>query len=112
MTSIDSQATNPMDAITKPADDAKPFSFKEFGDTLGEFFSSLKLAIFLMIPLAILSTGGTAVQQGERPAVYIKEYGENAYWWFVKLGFVDIYHTCEFSTALAPPSINTLTCCH
>src|SRR2546426_11986244 len=49
------------------------FSFKEFGDALGEFFSSLKLAIFLMITLAILSTVGTVIQQGERPEVYIKE---------------------------------------
>src|SRR5438445_479542 len=112
MTSIDSQATNPMDAITKPADDAKPFSFKEFGDTLGEFFSSLKLAIFLMITLAILSTVGTVIQQGERPEVYIKEYGENAYWWFVKLGFVDIYHTWYFSTVLVLLCINSLTCFH
>src|SRR6059058_678526 len=112
MTSIDSQATNPMDAITKSADDAKPFSFKEFGDTLGEFFSSLKLAIFLMITLAILSTVGTVIQQGERPEVYIKEYGENAYWWFVKLGFVDIYHTWYFSTVLVLLCINSLTCFH
>src|SRR2546422_1112023 len=112
MTSIDSQATNPMDAITKPADDAKPFSFKEFGDALGEFFSSLKLAIFLMITLAILSTVGTVIQQGERPEVYIKEYGENAYWWFVKLGFVDIYHTWYFSTVLVLLCINSLTCFH
>src|SRR5947209_16136950 len=112
MTSIDSQATNPMDAITKPAADAKPFSFKEFGDTLGEFFSSLKLAIFLMITLAILSTVGTVIQQGERPEVYIKEYGENAYWWFVKLGFVDIYHTWYFSTVLVLLCINSLTCFH
>src|SRR2546422_5174819 len=82
-----------MDAITKRTEDAKSFSFKELGDALVEFFSSLKLAIFLMITLAILSTVGTVIQQGERPEVYIKEYGENAYWWFVKLGFVDIYHT-------------------
>src|SRR2546427_11942631 len=101
-----------MDVITKPADDAKPFSFKEFGDTLGEFFSSLKLAIFLMITLAILSTIGTVIQQGERPEVYIKEYGENAYWWFVKLGFVDIYHSWYFSTVLVLLCINSLTCFH
>src|SRR2546425_6415532 len=101
-----------MDAITKRTEDVKSFSFKEFGDALVEFFSSLKLAIFLMITLAILSTVGTVIQQGERPEVYIKEYGENAYWWFVKLGFVDIYHTWYFSTVLVLLCINSLTCFH
>jgi len=101
-----------MDAITKQTEAAKPFSFKEFGDALAEFFSSLKLAIFLMITLAILSTVGTVIQQGERPEVYIKEYGESAYWWFVKLGFVDIYHTWYFSTILILLCINSLTCFH
>src|SRR3989442_2967738 len=65
-----------------------------------------------MITLAILSTVGTVIQQGERPEVYIKEYGENAYWWFVKLGFVDIYHTWYFSTVLVLLCINSLTCFH
>src|SRR3989475_12565767 len=101
-----------MDAITKRTEDAKSFSFKELGDALVEFFSSLKLAIFLMITLAILSTVGTVIQQGERPEVYIKEYGENAYWWFVKLGFVDIYHSWYFSTVLVLLCINSLTCFH
>src|SRR5438094_9374199 len=99
-----------MDAITKPADDAKPFSFKEFGDTLGEFFSSLKLAIFLMITLAILSTVGTVIQQGEQADVYIKEYGENAYWWFTKLGITDIYHQWWFTSVLVLLCVNSLTC--
>src|SRR2546427_9991924 len=101
-----------MDAITKRTEDAKSFSFKELGDALVEFFSSLKLALFLMITLAILSTVGTVIQQGERPDDYIKEYGENAYWWFVKLGFVPIYHTWYFSTVPRLLCINSLTCVH
>ena len=99
-----------MDAITKETEAAKPFTFKEFGDALREFFSSLKLAIFLMITMAILATVGTVIQQGERPEVYIKEYGETAYWWFVKLGFIDIYHTWYFSSILVLLCINSLTC--
>lgn len=91
---------------------AKPFTFKEFGDTLAEFFSSLKLAISLMIAIAILATIGTVIQQGERPEVYIKEYGESIYWWFNKLGFVDIYHTWYFSSILVLLCINSLTCFH
>src|SRR5947199_9135210 len=99
-----------MDAVTERTEDEKSFSFKELGDALVEFFSSLKLAIFLMITLAILSTVGTVILQGERPEVYIKEYGENIYWWFVKLGFVDIYHTGYFSTVLVVLCIHPVTC--
>src|SRR5205814_6755993 len=65
------------DVMTEHAEASKPFSFKEFGDAFVEFFSSLKLAILLMITLAILSTVGTVIQQGEQADVYIKEYGEN-----------------------------------
>lgn len=101
-----------MDVTTKEPDLAKAFSFKEFGDALREFFSSLKLAIFLMITMAILATVGTVIQQGERPDVYIKEYGENAYWWFVKLGFIDIYHSWYFSSVLVLLCINSMTCFH
>src|SRR2546428_2260202 len=101
-----------MDAITKRTEDAKSFSFKELGDALVEFFSSLKLAIFLMIVLAILSTVGTVIQQGERPEVYIKEYGEQAYVWFSRLGFTDIYHQWWFSSVLVLLCINSLTCFH
>jgi len=101
-----------MDATTKETEQAKPFTFKEFGDALREFFSSLKLAIALMITMAILATVGTVIQQGERPEVYIKEYGENAYWWFVKLGFIDIYHSWYFSSVLVLLCINSMTCFH
>jgi cytochrome c biogenesis protein len=98
--------------MTEHAEVAKPFSFKEFGDAFVEFFSSLKLAIFLMITLAILSTVGTVIQQGEQPDVYIKEYGENAFWWFTKLGITDIYHQWWFTSVLVLLCINSLTCFH
>ena len=58
--------------MTEHVEAAKAFSFKEFGDAFAEFFSSLKLAIFLMITLAITSTVGTVIQQGEQPDVYTK----------------------------------------
>src|SRR5438876_2393211 len=93
-------------------DVAKAFSFKEFGDAFVGFFASLKLAILLMITLAILSTVGTVIQQGEQPQVYIKEYGENAYWWFTKLGITDIYHQWWFTSVLVLLCVNSLTCFH
>jgi cytochrome c biogenesis protein len=96
--------------MTEHAEAANSFTFKEFSEAFVEFFSSLKLAILLMILLAILSTIGTVLQQGEQPEVYIKEYGENAYWWFTKLGLTDIYHQWWFTSVLVLLCVNSLTC--
>lgn len=90
---------------------AKPgLGWEEVSAELVEFFASIKLAMFLFIVLAITATIGTVIQQGERPEVYIKEYGEEAYRWFVRLGFTDVYHTWWFTSLLAFLCINSLTC--
>lgn len=75
-----------------------------------EFFASIKLAMFLFIVLAITATIGTVIQQNERAEVYVQEYGERAYQWFVRLGFTDVYHTWWFTSLLALLCINSLTC--
>ena len=98
--------------MTSQAETAKALTFKEFSDAFVEFFSSLKLAVALMITLAILATVGTIIQQGEQPEVYIKEYGETAYWWFTKLGITDLYHQWWFTSVLVLLCINSLTCFH
>jgi cytochrome c biogenesis protein len=82
----------------------------EFKKELLEFFASIKLAMFLFIVLAITATIGTVIQQGERPEVYVKEYGEEAYRWFLRLGFTDVYHTWWFTSLLALLCVNSLTC--
>ena len=74
------------------------------------FFASIRLAMFLFIMVAITATIGTVIQQGERPEVYIQEYGETAYRWFVRLGFTDVYHTWWFTSLLGLLCINSLTC--
>jgi cytochrome c biogenesis protein len=85
-------------------------AFTQSRRTLVEFFSSLKLAIMLMIALAVFSTVGTVIQQGAQPDDYIKEYGETAYWWFTRLGLTDLYHTWWFTSLLLLLCINSLTC--
>lgn len=75
-----------------------------------ELFASVKLAIFLFIVLAITATIGTVLQQGERPEVYIEEYGEEAYRWIVRLGWMDVYHTWWFTGLLGLLCVNSLTC--
>ncbi|MBI4401378.1 MAG: cytochrome c biogenesis protein ResB [Nitrospirae bacterium] len=84
--------------------------WEEISAELAGFFASIKLAMFLFIVLAMTATIGTVIQQGERPDVYIKEYGEEAYRWFLRLGFTDVYHTWWFTSLLALLCINSLTC--
>ena len=50
------------------------------------------------------------IQQGERPETYIQEYGEEAYRWFLRLGFTDVYHTWWFTSLLGLLCVNSLTC--
>ncbi|MSR24111.1 MAG: hypothetical protein EXR96_03350 [Nitrospiraceae bacterium] len=75
-----------------------------------EFFSSIKLAMSMFLIIAVAATIGTVIQQNERADVYIKEYGEEAYRWFIRLGWTDIYHTWYFTSLLALLCINSLTC--
>jgi len=75
-----------------------------------ECFASIKLAMFLFLIIAVMATIGTVIQQNDRPDVYIKEYGEEAYRWFLRLGWTDIYHTWYFTALLALLCINSLTC--
>jgi cytochrome c biogenesis protein len=84
--------------------------WNEVRGELVDFFASLKLAMFLFLILAVTATIGTVIQQGERPETYIKEYGEEAYRWFVRLGFTDVYHTWWFTSFLGLLCINSLTC--
>lgn len=84
--------------------------WQEVKAELLEFFASIKLAMFLFLVIAIMATIGTVIQQNDRPDVYIKEYGEEAYRWFVRLGWTDIYHTWYFTSLLALLCINSLTC--
>ena len=82
----------------------------EFSKELVEFFASVKLAIFLFLFIAMTATIGTVIQQGERAEVYVQEYGENAYRWFLRLGFTDVYHTWWFTSLLGLLCVNSLTC--
>ncbi len=84
--------------------------WEEFSRELVNFFASIKLAMFLFLFIAITATIGTVIQQGERPETYIQEYGENAYRWFLRLGFTDVYHTWWFTSLLGLLCVNSLTC--
>ena len=113
------QDTQPMngkpDALTEP-EASRPstsgLGWEEFSREIVEFFASIKLAMFLFIALAMTATIGTVIQQGERADVYIQEYGEDAYRWFLRLGLTDVYHTWWFTSLLGLLCVNSLTCFH
>ncbi|MCC8985702.1 MAG: cytochrome c biogenesis protein ResB, partial [Nitrospira sp.] len=86
--------------------------WEEFSREVVDFFASIKLAMFLFIVLAMTATIGTVIQQGERPETYVQEYGEEAYRWFLRLGFTDVYHTWWFTSLLGLLCVNSLTCFH
>ena len=91
---------------------APGIGWNEVKAELVEFFASIKLAMFLFLIIAVAATIGTVIQQNERAEVYIKEYGEETYRWFLRLGWTDIYHTWYFRSLLALLCINSLTCFH
>lgn len=101
------EATIPQQAVKSST---PGLGWNEVKGELVDFFASLKLAMFLFLILAVTATIGTVIQQGERPETYIKEYGEEAYRWFVWLGITDVYHTWWFTSLLALLCINSLTC--
>ncbi len=93
-----------------PRSSTPGLGWEEFSRELVEFFASIKLAMFLFLFIAITATIGTVIQQNERPESYIQEYGESTYRWFLRLGFIDVYHTWWFTSLLGLLCINSLTC--
>lgn len=79
-------------------------------DRIWDFFCSLKLTMFNLLILAITSIVGTVIQQGKAPEEYIREYGQSNYELFVKLQFIDMYHSWWFVGLLGLFSVNLICC--
>ena len=77
---------------------------------LYDLFSSVKLAIFLLLTLAATSIIGTIVEQQQDPDKYLKEYGEAAYRIFKFLGFTDVYHSWWYVLLLSLLGVNLIVC--
>ncbi len=75
-----------------------------------KFFSSVKLAVILLIILAIVSVIGTIIQQNESPASYLREYSQSTVHLFEILGFFDMYHTWWFVLLLFLLTANLTVC--
>jgi cytochrome c biogenesis protein len=75
-----------------------------------KFFSSVKLAVVLLIILAIVSVIGTVIQQNEAPERYLREYSQSTVQLFEMLGFFDMYHTWWFVLLLFLFTANLTVC--
>ncbi len=87
-------------------------------DKIWDFFTSVKLTIVIFIALASTSIIGTIVEQQAEPATNIKLlakfFGDSTaptvYNIFVKLGFMDMYHSWWFVSLLTLFSVNLIVC--
>jgi cytochrome c biogenesis protein len=79
-------------------------------DKIWKFLSSVKLAVVLLIILAIVSVIGTVIQQNESPETYLREYSRTTINIFEALGFFDMYHTWWFVLLLFLLTANLTVC--
>lgn len=79
-------------------------------DKIWKFFSSVKLAVVLLIILAVVSIIGTVIQQNQAPEDYLKEYSQATIQVFETLGFFDLYHTWWFVLLLLLLTANLAIC--
>jgi cytochrome c biogenesis protein len=79
-------------------------------EKIWKFLSSVKLAVVLLIILAIVSIIGTVIQQNESPEMYLREYSQTTVNILETLGFFDMYHTWWFVLLLFLLTANLTVC--
>ncbi|MBM4341350.1 MAG: cytochrome c biogenesis protein ResB [Deltaproteobacteria bacterium] len=79
-------------------------------DIIFDFFRSLKLTIFLLILLAIISIIGTVIKQNAPSGEYIQRYGIKLYNVLEFFSLFDMYHSWWFSATLLLLVINLIAC--
>jgi len=83
---------------------------RSFIQALWDFFCSLKLAISLLIALAITSIIGTIIPQGQIPPEYIQSISETKFKLYSMLGFFDMYHSWWYILLLYLFTVNLVAC--
>lgn len=77
---------------------------------LKKLFRSVKLTIFLLCAIILISIIGTVIPQNQNPQEYIEHYGEGNYLLLNKLGLFDIYRSWLFLALLFLLSLNLIYC--
>ncbi|MFH1578249.1 MAG: cytochrome c biogenesis protein ResB [Candidatus Omnitrophota bacterium] len=80
------------------------------GKKIAGFFSSVKLAITLLVFIILASIIGTFIPQGISSAEYIQRYGRGVYNLFSLFGFTYIYRVWWFILLLSLLGLNLLIC--
>lgn len=83
------------------------------GDQVMQAFASLRLTMFLLICLAVVSIIGTIIPQGQLPPEYLASIGGeqgNRFKLYSLLGFFDMYHSWWFVGLLTTLTLNLLAC--
>ena len=75
-----------------------------------QFFSSVKLTVFVLISLAATSIIGTLVPQNQDPVAYVRTFGEFLYRIFHILDIFDMYHAWWFQSLLLLLTVNIIVC--
>jgi cytochrome c biogenesis protein len=83
---------------------------RDFLHSLWDFFCSLKLTMFLLISVAVISIIGTVIPQGTPPQEYIAQISPAKLNLYKALGFFDMYHSWWFILLLYMLTINLVAC--
>lgn len=80
-------------------------------DFLYDFFASLKLAIFLMLVLGILSMlGSTYIKQNQPFEWYLDQFGYDVGMWIWKLWLNDVFHSWYYILFIVLLAVNLVVC--
>ncbi len=81
-----------------------------FLQSLWDMACSLKLTMFLLIGLAVISIIGTIIPQGPPPPEYIAQISPAKLKLYQSLGFFDMYHSWWFILLLYLLTVNLVAC--
>lgn len=88
--------------------------YRRHGNLFGflyDFFASLKLAIFIMLLLGILSMlGSTYIQQNQPFETYLDKFGPTKAVWFWKLWLNDVFHSWYYIALIVLLALNLIVC--
>ncbi|WP_448587911.1 cytochrome c biogenesis protein ResB [Thermocrinis sp.] len=85
--------------------------YGSFSTFLFEFFASLKLAIFLMISIGILSMlGSTYIQQGRPYEFYVQQHGPELAEWIWRLWLNEVFRSWYYVLFVSLLALNLIFC--
>jgi cytochrome c biogenesis protein len=84
--------------------------YQATGSKLWYFFNSLRLTLFVLIALAVVSIFGTLVEQNLDPSDYLARYGEKWTRVILYLHLNDLFHSFFFQALLATLALNIIVC--